>query len=153
MIKRMLPGTPAALLGFLLFLALPLRISAAAGEALYKVELIWGTDGEKPKDQPLKDVDPTLQERLKGVFKWKHYFEVSRRDVSLPKEAGQKLRLSDKCELQMRDLGNARIDVRLYGDGKLVVKKVQPVVAGELIVVGGQSPDATAWFVVLHPPK
>ena len=66
------------------------RLAEAAGEAIYQVQLIWGTDGEKPKDQPLKDIDPKLQERLKGVFKWKNYYEVSRRAVSLPKEAGQK---------------------------------------------------------------
>src|ERR1051325_12027028 len=84
----------------------------AAGETLFQVQLIWGTDGEKPKDKPLKEVDPKFQEKLKGIFKWKNYYEVNRQTLALPKDGSQKFKLSDKCEIQLQDLGNSRIQNR-----------------------------------------
>jgi hypothetical protein len=138
----------------LFFLGLPAaEVAQAAGESNFQVQLIWGTNGEKPKDKPLKDVDPKLQERLKGVFKWKNYYEVSRKPLSVPKEASKKLTLSEKCEIQVQDVGSSRIEVRLFGEGHLVVKKVQTVNPGEVIVLAGDGKDDTAWFVVLNPTK
>lgn len=125
----------------------------AAAEGAYHVQLIWGTDGERPKDKPLKDVDAKLLEKLKAVFKWKNYYEVDQKHFHLPKQSSQKLKLSDKCEIEVQDLSNSRIEVRLFGEGKLVVKKAQAVVLEEPIVLGGGGKDETAWFVVLTPTK
>jgi len=125
----------------------------AAGESVYQVQLIWGTDGEKPKDKPLKEVDPKFKEKLKGIFKWKNYYEVNRQSLALPNNGSQKLKLSDKCEIQLQDLGNSRIEIRLFCEGKPVVKKGQTVVPGEPIVLAGDGKDDTAWFVVLVRPK
>jgi hypothetical protein len=126
--------------------------AAMAGENTFQVQLIWGTNGERPKDKPMKDVDSKLQDKLKGVFKWTNYYEVNRNSLSIPKESSQKLKLSDKCEIQVQDLGSSRIEVRLFGEGKLVVKKAQKVTPGEMIILAGDSSDNTAWFVVLTPP-
>src|SRR5690242_8594926 len=121
------------LMGFLLYCPEP----RAAGESTFQVQLVWGTNGEKPKDKPLKDVDPKLQDKLKGLFKWGKYYEVSSKPLPVPKDnASQKLKLSEKCEIQIQDLGNSRIEIRLFGEGKPVVKRTQPVVPGELIILG-----------------
>jgi hypothetical protein len=126
----------------------------AAGETSFQVLLVWGTNGDLPKDKPLKEVDPKLQDRLKGVFKWKSYFEVNEpKGLTVPKDGSQKLKLSDKCDIQVQDVGAARVEIKLFGEGKLVVKKVQSVVPGEVIVLAGESKDDTAWFVVLTPAK
>jgi hypothetical protein len=125
----------------------------AAGEGNYHVQLIWGTDSERPKDKPLKDVDAKLLEKLKAVFKWKNYYEVDQKHLLLPKQSSQKLKLSEKCEIEVQDLSNSRIEIRLFGEGKLVVKKAQTVVAQEPIVLGGGGKDETAWFVVVTPAK
>jgi hypothetical protein len=125
----------------------------AAAEGAFQAQLVWGTNGEKPKDKPLKELDPKLQERLKGVFKWKNYYEVNRKPLPVPKAGAQKVKLSDKCELQVQDLGSSRIEIRLFGEGVLVVKKVQSVIPGEAIVLGGFDKNDTAWFVVVTPPK
>jgi hypothetical protein len=127
--------------------------SRAAGETQFQVQLIWGTDGEKPKDKPLKEVDPKFQDKLKGIFKWKNYYEVNRQSLALPKDGTQKAKLSDKCDIQLQDLGNSRVEIRLFGEGKPVVKKAQTVVPGEPIVLAGDSKNDTAWFVVLIRPK
>lgn len=136
-----------------LLLVLGILQASAAGETVFQVQLIWGTDGEKPKDKPLKEVDVKFQDKLKGVFKWKNYFEVTRQPLTLPKEGLQKLKLSDKCDLQVQDLGNSRVEVRLFGEGKPVVKKAQSVAPGEMIILAGDSKNDTAWFVVLLRSK
>src|SRR4051794_12614939 len=135
MITRRLPLLFHAVLGVSLLL-LTGAYQANAAESLYQVRLVWGTNGEKPKDKPLKDVDAGLQEKLKGVFKWQNYYEVSQKGLAVPKEASSpKLKLSDKCEIQVQDLGASRIEVRLFGEGKPVVKRTQAVVAGEMIIL------------------
>lgn len=136
-----------------LFAAVGPAQTLAAGDTVYQVQLIWGTNGEKPKDSHLKDVDPKLQEKLKGVFKWKNYFEVNSKPLTIPKEGAKRLKLSDKCEIEVEDLGKSRAEVRLFGEGKLVVKKAQSIIPGEMIVLAGNSEDDTAWFVVLEPAK
>jgi hypothetical protein len=153
MIIRFLPSLMAAVLGCSLLAGLP-TVALATGDTRFDVLLVWGTNGERPKDKPLKEVDPKLQDKLKTVFKWKTYYEVTpRKPLSVPKEGGQKLKLSEKCEIQVQDVGNARVEIKLFGEGKLVVKKVQSVIAGEVIVLAGDSVDNTAWFVVLSPAK
>ncbi len=150
-LSSLLSGIVAACL-----LVLAVTVSSqvlAAGESGYQVQLIWGTNGEKPKDKPLKDVDPQLQKKLKGVFKWKNYFEVNSKPLSVPKNTAQRLTLSEKCDIEVEDLGHSRAEVRLFGEGTLVVKKAQTVVPGEMIVLAGNSKDDTAWFVVLTPSK
>jgi len=127
--------------------------SKAAGDMTFQVHLIWGTDGEKPKDKPLKPVDTKLEEKLKGVFKWRNYYEVNHQPLALPKDNNQKLTLSDKCEIQVQDLGNSRVEVRLFGEGRPVVKKAQSIPPGEIILLGGESKNDTAWFVMLVRTK
>jgi hypothetical protein len=145
---------PALFAFTLMALVLHRPDATAAGDSAYQVQLVWGTNGEKPKDKPLKDVDPKLQDKLKGLFKWGKYYEVSSQALPVPKEAAsQKLKLSEKCEVQVQDLGGSRIEIRLFGEGKPVVKRTQAVVPGELIILGGDSENNTAWFVVLLPPK
>jgi hypothetical protein len=148
----LLPALRLLVASLLAFLALELR-AHGAGESDYHVQLIWGTDGDRPKDKPLKDVDSKLLDKLKAVFKWKNYYEVDQKHVTVPKQGMQKLKLSDKCEIELQDLLNSRIEIRLFGEGKLVVKKAQTVVPDEPIVLGGGGKDQTAWFVVLTPDK
>ena len=155
MTMRILSWVGQSLVALALVAVAFLRLDAtAAGESTYQIQLVWGTNGEKPKDKPLKDVDSKLQDKLKGLFKWNNYYEVSSKSVVVPKDtASQKLKLSDKCEVQVQDLGGSRIEIRLFGEGKPVVKRTQTVIPGELIILGGDSKDDTAWFVVLLPPK
>lgn len=136
-----------------LFSLLSQNLARAAEGTRYQVHLIWGTNGDKPKNKGLTDVDPKLQEKFKGIFKWKNYYEVTRKGLAVPAEGAQKLTLSDKCDIEVQDLGHSRAEIRLFGEGKLVVKKQQTVVPQEIIVLGGNSKGDTAWFVVLDPLK
>jgi len=150
MITRFLSASLLGTLGLLICLAA--YPAGAPAELAFQAQLIWGTNGDKPADKPLKEVDAKLQESLKKIFKWKNYYEVKRAAVTTGKDS-KKVKLSDKCEIQVQDLGASRVEVRLFGEGNLVTKSTQPLVSGEPIVLGGFSKNDTAWFIVLTPSK
>ncbi len=123
---------------------------AAPDELNLQSQLIWATDGGKPKDKPeLKDVDSATKDKLKGVFKWKDYFEVEHQEFKVPMSSKKRVRMSLKCEVEVENLGGASVEVKLFGEGKLVVRKKQVIKPGELVVLAGDDKNNTAWFVIL----
>jgi len=57
--------------------------------------------------------------------------------------------VSKSCSLQVKNLGGQKVEVTLIGKGKEAGKITQALPKGELLVVGGNAENATAWFVVL----
>jgi hypothetical protein len=124
----------------------------AKGELKFQVQLIWGTNGEKPRDKDLKEVETRITDALKRIFKWKNYFEVTRKDLVVPAKGTQRLRLSDKCEIDVQSLGNSNVKIRLLGEGKCVNTRTEPISPGKLLAIAGEDKNDTAWFVVLKAP-
>ena len=126
-------------------LAMPVR--AADDCAKIRAVLIWGTNDPKPENSKLKDLDPKTGRKLRAVFKWKDYYEVNRKEFAATKTGNEKVRLSEKCEIAVRDFGKSTVEVKLYGEGQLVVTKRQIMKPGELLVLAGEDKNDTAWFV------
>lgn len=148
--KRFSGGPLLVLLSFLGGVSGVDLLAAPAAILNLKVQLIWGTDGERPNDPQLHDLTPKLEEKLRRVFKWKHYWEVgSPKQELIPIQAVQKVQMSHKCELEIKNLGDSTIEVKLYGEGKFVKKIRQPMKAGECSVLAGDDKNDNAWFVVL----
>ena len=57
------------------------RAADAKADLKFQVQLIWGTNDEKPSEKELKEVEPGITDALKRIFKWKNYFEVSRKKI------------------------------------------------------------------------
>ena len=57
--------------------------------------------------------------------------------------------MSAKCQLHVKRAGGAEIEVSLIGKGKEVVRQKQALPKGEMLVLGGNAPNSTAWLVVL----
>ena len=114
-----------------------------------QAQLVWGTNKEKPDDPKLKEVDPSVAEKLRKVFKWKNYFEVKRQNLTVAPGTPKKIKMSDECEIEVQNLGSSSIEVKLYGKGKLAVRKTQKISPSELLVLAGDDKDDTAWFLVL----
>ena len=129
------------------------RALAADGKAdlKFEVQLIWGTNDPKPADKELKEVETKITEGLKGIFKWKNYFEVTRKKMDVGGGATQRLKMSDKCEVEVQSLGGSNVEIRLIGEGKCVNKVKQTISPGKLITIAGGDKNDTAWFVVLKP--
>jgi len=123
--------------------------SQGAGFKL-EVQLVWGTNDDRSPDPKHKPVEADVKAKLDELpLKFTNYFEVNRKGFEVTAPAVSKVPLSEKCELEVRSLGGSKLEVSLFGRGKEVVKRTQTLGKGELLVVGGNAPNATAWLVVL----
>ncbi len=136
------------------------RAADATAEKKFLTRLVWCTDKTKPAGQEMKPVEPKLGDKLKRVLKWKNYFEITRKEVSLPKHNGKRIRVSKRCEFIIKQVGDDLIEVLLFGDGQLAEKTVHPISTllkkGEHLVIGGDDKDnyGDAWLLVIAaPPK
>jgi len=118
-------------------------------QACFKAKLIWGTDSENKRDPKLKPVDAKLVAGFKKIFKWKHYYRVNEEEFCVPAGRSKKIHLSEKCEIQVRDLGKPMVEVKLFGEGTLVKSITHAAV--NCLVLAGDDKNDTAWFVVLIP--
>jgi hypothetical protein len=105
---------------------------AQAEDLKLQSQLLWGTDDAKPPEgKNYKPVEPDILKRLKELpLKWKNYFD-------------------DKCELNVVRQNNSTVEVALIGRGKEVVRRTQSLPRGQILVLGGNAPNATAWLVIL----
>jgi len=126
-----------------------LTLCSAPADLNLQAQLVWGTNNEKPDDPKLKDVDPQVKDKLRGVFKWKNYFEVNRKNFTVAASGVKKVKMSDLCEIEVQNLGSSSIEVKLYGNGRMVVRKTQKIKPNELLVLAGDDKNDTAWFIVL----
>jgi hypothetical protein len=128
-----------------------LAAAAAVHAADMKLEarLMWGTDDEKggPNCQP---VDAELAGKLRGMFKWKNYFEITNQTASIPLNKTQDLKMSDHCTIRIKNLGGSRLEVSCIGEGKPVDQRVVTLTPPKWLVWGGDSKQNTAWFVGLR---
>ena len=74
---------------------------------------------------------------------------MNRQHFTVPVGSPKSVKMSDDCKIEVQNLGNASIEVKLYGKGKLAVRKTQKISPSELLVLAGDDKDDTAWFVVL----
>jgi len=140
------------LAGVVLFIASSFLVQSGSADLNLQAQLVWGTNKEKPDDPKLKEVDAIVAEKLRKVFKWRNYFEVKRQNVTVTPGTPKKVKMSDECEIEVQNLGNSSIEVKLFGKGKLAVRKTQKISPSELLVLAGDDKDDTAWFVVLSQP-
>ena len=115
-----------------------------------QAQLVWGTNDDRSPDPKHKPVDSDVKAKLHELpLKFTNYFEVCRKSVEVGLSNSNRVTLSDKCDVEVRSLGGANFEVLLYGKGKQVVNRKQVIAKGELLVMGGNAPNATAWLVVL----
>lgn len=57
--------------------------------------------------------------------------------------------MSKSCEIRVKNLGNDRVEIELFGKGKSVEKRTQALPKGKLLLLGGNAEHSTCWFVVL----
>jgi len=119
-----------------------------------RAQLIWGTDGEKPKGSKCKDVEPSIRKKLERVFKWKRYYEIKDQRIPLGSKDLKRLKMSDKCELEVRFADENTLEIKLFGEGrsvKTIRQSARALCQGELAVLAGDTKENVndAWFVVL----
>jgi hypothetical protein len=124
---------------------------AQAADLKFEAHLVWGTDAASPPaGKDYKPVPPDIKKRLSELpLKWTNWFAVNNKSFSVPPGGATNVPISDKCELHLKDSGKAGLEVSLFGKGKEVMKRIQSLPKGDMLVLGGNAPNATAWLVVL----
>jgi hypothetical protein len=121
---------------------------AHAGDMKLEIQLVWGTnDAGTKKHQPVED--EVLRKLRELPLKWTNYFLVNSLQLTLPESQTKKEALSDKCSIELTNLGHSQVQISLYGKGEHVVKRTQQLVKGEIVVLGGNAPNSTAWLIVI----
>ena len=115
-----------------------------------QAQLVWGTNDDHSPNPKHKPVEADVRRKLKELpLKWSNFFEVNRKDVEVPPSSTIRISLSEKCQLEIKSLGGSKLAVTLFGKGKETWKGTQALPKGEMLVLGGNAPNATAWLVVL----
>src|SRR5882762_11853550 len=92
--------------------AADVKRQAQAADMTLEVQLIWGTNDDQSPDKNHQPVDPDIKKRLKDLpLKWNNYFLVNRKRFDVPPSATKKEPLSEKCSIEVKNLGNDSIEV------------------------------------------
>jgi hypothetical protein len=122
---------------------------ATAADLKFQLQLVWATDDPgPPAGKDYKPVDTKLRTQLRAL-KWKNYFEVKQINFSVVPGSTKKVAISEKCELDVKDLTNSNVEVVLFGKGREVARVKQCLPKGEILVPGGNAPNETGWLAVL----
>jgi hypothetical protein len=124
-------------------------------EMKFEVQLIWATNDKKSPNPKHKPVEPEIRKKLEELpLKWDNYFEVNRKYFKLEKDGKAKESLSEKCSISVKDIEGGQVEVTLFDKrGEAVFKRKQPLPEGEILLVSGNAPDKTAWFVAVKRIK
>ena len=127
------------------------ELRTQAADMKFQAFLLWGTDESKPPEgKDYKPVEPDIKQKLKDLpLKWTNWFEVNRVAFAVPQGTTKEVPLSDKCQVNVKNLGGSAVEVTHIGKGKAVMKRTQPLSKGEILMLAGNAPNATAWLVVL----
>lgn len=129
-----------------------------AGDLNLRVQLVWGTDGAPPAGLKYQPLESQVAKRLARVFKWKNYYLIHKQKTVLAAQDDEKrLKLSSKCEIELKRVDDSTLQIKLFGEGKwtkTVRQSVKALERGELAVLAGDDKDnyADAWFVVISVP-
>lgn len=139
---------------FLLLLVLGWGVIQAAlasepVETRVQAVLVWGTNESRPSGKNIKELDAKLRERLANIFKWRNYFEVSRKTAGVTPSKPQLVKLSDDCSVDIKLLPDNQAEVKLIGKGKTIVTRRHSMAKPDALVLAGDDKNNTAWFVVL----
>jgi len=121
------------------------RLLAADGDLRLEAVLVWGTHVAKTNDANLKELEAPLAKKLHKAYKWENYYEVRRKEATISGKDATKVPISEKCALEVKHLGEERVEVRLIGKGKPVSRSVESLAHGHLMILGGDDQNDTAW--------
>jgi hypothetical protein len=137
------------------FWFLTLSLFALAGQGAHaagstnkiQVLLVWATNLESTN----KPVEVDIKKKLSELpLKWANYFEINRKVLAMPLNGSMKAPLSDKCEVEVKNLGSSAFEVGVLGKTEQVVRRNLTLPKGQIVTLtGGNAPDSAGWLVVV----
>jgi len=137
-----------------LFLFAGLAARANPGDMKLEAQLIWATNDKEDPNPKHKPVAPEIREKLGQLpLKWANYFEVNKLAIEIPQGQSRRVKLSEKCELEVKNIDGTQVEVALIGKSDPIWRRIQSLPRGEILVLGGNAPNSTAWLVALKRSK
>ena len=134
-------------------LALAAFPKAARAEGPLRVEalLIWGTDDAQSSNPNHKPVEAALANKLsKAPYRWKNYFVINHQELEIVMRRNEKaVPMSKHCVLDIKNLGDSRAEIKLYGEGKPVSTHREKLENGWPLILSGNATNQTAWLIVI----
>jgi hypothetical protein len=135
-----------------------LGFSAGAEDLVLRAQLVWGTDQKKPENSKYTELEAKAREKLRQ-FKWKNYWVVNKAVSPIGAKKPTMVSLSDKCAIDIRDVGDGFAEIRLFelkaGAEPKLVKPVRHSMdalrKGEYCILAGDDKAVwdDAWFVIV----
>lgn len=113
------------------------------------IYLVWASNDEKVPNSNSKKLNNEMANKLKKIFKWKYYFEISKQQGEIPSRATKKFNVSKKCDIEITEMEGPKVEVKLYGEGKLINRTIKSLTKDELFTIAGDDKNETAWFVII----
>ena len=132
-----------------LFLAGLLAVPLQAAELKLEAKLIWGTNDDTYSDPKLKRVDESTAAKPSKIFQWKYYFEMNRVVGTVPSRGTKSFEMSKKCVIEITELAGPKVEVKLIGEGKPVIKTTKHLTKGESFTLAGDDKNDCAWLVII----
>ena len=147
-IQRLFPVLGMALVTVLLAASITVR----AAERNLEARLIWATDDSKSPNPSHKPVEGELAKKLKLMpLKYKNYFEVNRKPFVINDKEYVKVEMSKLCYIEVKDKGESKVTVKLYGENKPYKRVDSALPKGETVAIAGDDKNGTAWLVLVYP--
>src|SRR5215831_483223 len=124
-------------IGWLAFAAFALAATGRAEEGVvtYYVQLVRGTNGDKPPAPACQRAGPRLLATFRPVMKWKNYWEISCKSVTLEPGQTNRVRLGNGREVEIDLSIPKKRKVTAYQDGVVVDRTTSPL--GALMSITG----------------
>jgi len=93
---------------------------------------VWATNNQSTN----KPVDLDIKKKLSDLpLKWANYFEINRTVLVVPLNGSSKAALSDRCAVQVKNLGPSMIQVGCSGKANRLSAAIRPF-QGEIVAFG-----------------
>ena len=57
--------------------------------------------------------------------------------------------LSAQCRIGVKNIDDTHVEISIIGKDKPVLKSIQRLPKGEILVIGGDAPNATSWLIII----
>jgi len=115
----------------------------------FYVQLIRGDNEKQAPDREARLIGPKLSHRLRPIFKWENYWEISRQKVEVDPGKKARIRLNKEREVEIDLTDATKRTVVAYQSGKPVSRTTRPV-GNTMIITGGDRDSQSVWFIVVR---
>ena len=129
------------------------EIGRAGSPAItYSVQLIRGTDEDRPPAVSCQAIGPRLIAAFRPVLKWKSYWEICAKTVSVEPGHIGRVRLDNGREVEIDLTLPRKRKVTAFQKGRILDRTTAPI-EDSMTIIGGDRDAESVWFIVVRPDK